>query len=61
MAGPSNNFISAISINNTPYRLKDERLEDVVRVPKAVTIGSGDIANQVFFQEDDASEGKLYF
>ena len=62
MAGPSNKFISAISINNTPYRLKDERLEDVVvRVPKAVTIGSGDIVNQVFFQEDDASEGKLYF
>ena len=49
MAGPSNKFISAISINNTPYRLKDERLEDVVRVPKAVTIGSGDIVNQVFF------------
>ena len=61
MAGPSNKFISAISINNTPYLLKDERLEDVVRVPKAVTIGSGDIANQVFFQEDDALEGKLYF
>ena len=61
MAGPSNKFISAISINNTPYLLRDERLEDVVRVPKAVTIGSGDIANQVFFQEDDASEGKLYF
>ena len=61
MAGPSNKFISAISINNTPYLLRDERLEDVVRVPKAVTIGSGDIANQVFFQEDDAPEGKLYF
>lgn len=61
MAGPSNKFISAISINNTPYLLRDERLEDVVRVPKAVTIGSGNIANQVFFQEDDAPEGKLYF
>ena len=65
MAGPSNKFISAISINNTPYRLKDERVEDFLRnnlvKQKAVTIGSGDIANQVFFQEDDALEGKLYF
>ena len=61
MSSVPSKFISAISINNTPYLLKDERLEDVVRVPKAVTIGSGDIANQVFFQEDDASEGKLYF
>ena len=49
MASVPPKFISAISINNTPYLLKDERLEDVVRVPKAVTIGSGDIANQVFF------------
>ena len=53
MAGPSNNFLSAISINNIPYRLKDERVEDFLRnnlvKQKAVTIGSGDIANQVFF------------
>lgn len=61
MAGPSNNFISGVSINNTPYLLRDKRLEDVVQKSKAVTIGSGDIANQVFFQEDDALEGKLYF
>lgn len=61
MAGPSNKFISAISINNTPYRLKDDRVENILQKPKAVTIGSGDIANQVFFQEDDALEGKLYF
>ena len=61
MAGPSNKFISAISINNTPYLLKDERVENVLQKSKAVTIGSGDIANQVFFQEDDALEGKLYF
>lgn len=61
MAGPSNKFISAISINNTPYFLKDERVENVLQKSKAVTIGSGDIANQVFFQEDDALEGKLYF
>lgn len=61
MAGPSNKFISAISINNTPYRLKDDRVENILQKPKAVTIGAGDIANQVFFQEDDAPEGKLYF
>ena len=61
MARPSNKFISAISINNTPYLLKDERVENVLQKSKAVTIGSGDIANQVFFQEDDALEGKLYF
>lgn len=61
MAGPSNKFISAISINNIPYFLKDERVENVLQKSKAVTIGSGDIANQVFFQEDDALEGKLYF
>lgn len=61
MAGPSNKFISAVSINNTPYFLKDERVENILQKSKAVTIGSGDIANQVFFQEDDALEGKLYF
>ena len=49
MAGPSNKFISAVSINNTSYLLRDKRLEDVVQKSKAVTIGSGDIANQVFF------------
>lgn len=54
-------FISAISINNTPYLLKDEKVENILQKPKVVTIGSGDIANQVFFQEDDALEGKLYF
>lgn len=61
MARPSNKFISAISINNTPYLLKDEKVENILQEPKVVTIGSGDIANQVFFQEDDALEGKLYF
>lgn len=61
MVGPSNKSISAISINNTPYLLKDERVENILQKSKAVTIGSGDIANQVFFQEDDALEGKLYF
>lgn len=61
MVGPSNKFISAVSINNTPYLLKDERVENILQKSKAVTIGSGDIANQVFFQEDDALEGKLYF
>lgn len=61
MAGPSNKSISAVSINNTPYFLKDERVENILQKSKAVTIGSGDIANQVFFQEDDALEGKLYF
>lgn len=61
MAGPSNKSISAISINNTPYFLKDERVENILQKSKAVTIGSGDIANQVFFQEDDALDGKLYF
>lgn len=61
MAGPNNKFISAVSINNIPYSLKDERVENILQKSKAVTIGSGDIANQVFFQEDDALEGKLYF
>lgn len=42
-------FISAISINNTPYLLKDEKVENILQKPKVVTIGSGDIANQVFF------------
>ena len=49
MAGLSNKFISAVSINNTPYLLKDERVENILQKSKAVTIGSGDIANQVFF------------
>lgn len=49
MAGPSNKSISAVSINNTPYFLKDERVENILQKSKAVTIGSGDIANQVFF------------
>lgn len=61
MAGPSNKFISAISIDNRPYFLKDKRVENTLLKQKAMTIGSGDIANQVFFQEDDALEGKLYF
>ena len=65
MAGLSNKYISGISINNTPYYLRDRELEDFLRSDfvkqKVVTIGSGDIANQVFFQEDDALEGKLYF
>ena len=61
MASIPPKFISAISINNTPYLLKDEKVENILQKPKVVTIGSGDIANQVFFQEDDAPEGKLYF
>lgn len=61
MASIPPKFISAISINNTPYFLKDEKVENILQKPKVVTIGSGDIANQVFFQEDDALEGKLYF
>lgn len=61
MASAPSKFISAISINNTPYLLKDEKVENILQEPKVVTIGSGDIANQVFFQEDDALEGKLYF
>ena len=65
MASVPSKFISAISINDTPYYLRDREFEDFLRndlvKQKAVTIGSGDIANQVFFQEDDALEGKLYF
>ena len=61
MASEPSKFISTISINNTPYLLKDERVENILQKSKAVTIGSEDIANQVFFQEDDALEGKLYF
>ena len=53
MAKPSNNFISAISINNTPYYLRDEGFEDFLTndlvKQKAMIIGAGDIANQVFF------------
>ena len=61
MAGPSNNYISGISINDAPYYFSDKRLASALQNQKAVTIGSGDIANQVFFQEDDALGGKLYF
>ena len=49
MASVPAKIISAISINNTPYLLKDERVENILQKSKAVTIGYGDIANQVFF------------
>ena len=58
--------MKTLTIDGTTFEVIDDAARNditniIKRNKQAITIGAADIANQVFFDEADASGGKLYF
>ena len=58
--------MKTLTIDGTTFEVIDDAARNditniIKRNKQAITVGAADIANQVFFDEADASGGKLYF